>query len=69
MGAVGRPVERDEDAVLDLLREIVLEGGREAVGLVPGVSEHVGEEPLDDPVTPDRGDRGAPAVVGERHPR
>ena len=57
------PVERDEDAVLDLLGDLVLEAGGEPVGLVPGVAEHVGEEPLDDAVPADRRQR-APAPVG-----
>ena len=55
------PVERDEEPVLDLLRQLVLERGGQAVGLVPGVAEHVGEEALDDAVAADRRDRGAPA--------
>ena len=56
-GHVVGPVERDEQPVLDLLRQLVLEAGGEAVGLVPGVAEHVGEEALDDAVPADRGDR------------
>ena len=51
--ARGRAVERHEQPVLDLLGQLVLEVGGEAVGLVPGVAEHVGEEPLDDPVPAD----------------
>ena len=44
------PVEGDEQPVLDLLGQLVLEGGRQAVGFVPRVAEHVGEEALDDAV-------------------
>jgi hypothetical protein len=43
------------------LGQVVLEGGREAVGLVPRVAEQVGEEALDDAVAPDRAD-GRPAA-------
>ena len=50
MGARRRTVEGHEQAVLHLLREIVLEGPGEAVRLVPGVAQHVGEEALDDAV-------------------
>ena len=53
-GQVAGPVERDEEPVLDLLGQLVLEVGGEPVGLVPGVAEHVGEEPLDDAVAADR---------------
>ena len=60
-GQVAGPVERHEQPVLDLLGQLVLEVGGEAVGLVPGVAEHVGEEALDDPVPADRGD-GEPAA-------
>ena len=59
------PVEGDEEPVLDLLGQLVLERGGQAVGLVPGVAEHVGEEALDDAVAADGGDRGAPAGGGE----
>ena len=51
------PVERDEQPVLDLVGQVVLEGGGQAVGLVPGVAEHVGEEALDDAVPADGRDR------------
>ena len=61
------PVERDEQAVLDLLGQLVLERGREPVGLVPGVTEQVGEEPLDDAVPADGADRGAAADGREHH--
>ena len=67
-GHESRAVERDEEAVLDLLRQLVLERGGEAVGLVPGVAEHVGQEPLDDPVPADGGDRGSAADLGELDP-
>ena len=63
-GHVSGRCERDEQAVLDLLGQLVLEAGREPVGLVPGVAEHVGEEALDDAVPADRRERGAaPAAV------
>ena len=54
--AGGRPVEGDEDPVLDLLGQVVLERAGQPVGLVPRVAEHVGQEPLDDPVAADGGD-------------
>src|SRR4051812_22326945 len=56
-----RPVQRDEDAGLDFVREVVLERGCQPVGLDPGVAEHVGEEPLDDAMAPDRADCGLAA--------
>ena len=55
------PVERHEDAVLDLLGQVVLERAGETIGLVPRVAEHVGKESLDDAVPPDGRDRGLPA--------
>ena len=61
MGAGRGPVEGHEQAVLDLLRQLVFEAGREAVGFVPGVAEHVGKEPLDDAVAAD-GRRPRPGV-------
>ena len=61
------PVERDEKPVLDLVGDVVLEPHGEAVGLVPRVAEHVGEEPLDDAVAADRADRRLATVVGEFH--
>ena len=47
-------MQRHEDPVLDLLGQVVLERAGQAVGLVPGVAEHVGEEALDDAVAADR---------------
>ena len=43
----------------------MLERGGQAVGFVPGVAEHVGEEALDDAVAADGGDRGALSGGGE----
>ena len=65
VGARRRAVEGDEEPVLDLLGQVVFEAAGEAVGLVPGVAEHVGEEALDDAVAADRGDRDAAADLGE----
>ena len=65
--ARGRAVERHEDPLLDLVRELVLEARRQAVGFVPGVAEHVGEEPLDDAMAPDGGDGSLAARRGEAH--
>ena len=61
-GQVFGPVEGLEDAVLDLLGQVVLEGAGQPVGLVPGVAEHVGQEALDDAVPPDGRDRGDAAA-------
>ena len=62
-----RPVEGDEQPLLDLVGQIVLEAGGEPVGLVPGVAEHVGEEPLDDAMAPDRRHGRPSARRGEPH--
>jgi hypothetical protein len=57
----GGAVEGDEQPVLDLLRKVVLEGAGEAIGLVPGIAEHVRQEALDDAMPADHGDRNAPS--------
>ena len=67
MRAGRRTVERDEQPVLDLLGELVLEALGQPVGFVPGVAEQVGQEALDDPVTPDGVDRGPATRRRERH--
>jgi hypothetical protein len=58
-------VQREEDAVFDLLGEVVLERAGQPVGLVPRVAEHVGEEALDDAMAADGRHRGAPTLLGE----
>jgi len=50
------------------LVKLVLEPGREPVGLVPGVAEHVGKEALDDAVPADRGDGQAAAADRQLDP-
>ena len=62
-----RAVEGDEQPVLDLLGQLVLEARGQPVGLVPGVAEHVGEEPLDDAVAADDGHRRLAADRGQLH--
>ena len=61
VGARRRAVEGHEQPVLHLLGQVVLERGGQAVGLVPGVAEHVGQEALDDAVAADGGHRRRPA--------
>src|SRR3954447_17870039 len=65
--ARGRAVEGDEDAGLDLLRQVVLERRGETVGFVPGVAEHVGQEALDDAVPADGADGLTAALRREDH--
>jgi hypothetical protein len=62
--AARRTVERHEQPVFHFLGQLVLELGREPVGLVPGVAEHVGKEALDDAVPADRAD--GQAAAGDR---
>ena len=50
MRAGRRPVESNEQPVLDLLGQLVLEGAGQAVGLVPRVAQHVRQKALDDSV-------------------
>ena len=54
-------VQGHEEAVLDLLGQVVLEAPGQPVGLVPGVAEHVGQEALDDAVAADGGHGGLAA--------
>ena len=65
VGAGGRAVEGDVEALEHLVGQLVLEPDGELVGLVPLVAEHVGEEALDDAVAADRGDGGLLADGGE----
>ena len=65
MGTGGRAVEGHEEAVLDLLGELVLEGPGQAVSLVPRVAQHVGEEALDDAVPAHGLGRLPPAGTGQ----
>ncbi len=67
-GQVAGPVEGGVEAVLDLLGKLVLERGRQPVGLGPAVAEHVGQETLDDAVAPDHAHGPPAAGVGQLHP-
>ena len=67
MGTGGGPVQRHEEALEHLVGQLVLEPDGELVGLVPGVAEHVGEEPFDDAVAADRRHGGLLAERRERH--
>ena len=66
MGARLRAVKRDEESLQDFVGQLVLEGGGEAIGFVPCVAEHVREEPFDDPMPADGGDRKAAPHISER---
>jgi hypothetical protein len=60
-----RAVEGDEDAGLDLLGQFVLERRGQAIGFVPRIAEHVGQEALDDAVPADGADGLAATGGGE----
>ena len=62
-------MQRDEEPILDLLGEGVLEAAGVAVGLVPRVAEHVGQEALHDAVAADRARASRRPAGGERDSR
>ncbi len=67
VGAGRGLLQDDEEPVFDLLGQVVLEARGQAVGLVPCVPEHVGEEALDDAVAADDRHGHLPPDGGELH--
>ena len=63
-----RTTEFLKEAIFDFLREFVFEGTGKLISFVPGVPEHVGEEPLHDPMASNRCDGQSTPVSCQFYP-